>query len=100
MMFSMMRQARLAISQHHEHETYRPTNDHGAVASRNRRRTRQARNEMTRVYEKRCPHCSGDVLFALRLEGPSLKCLQCTRSIDKAQARLMLSHSIQRTAAA
>jgi len=53
---------------------------------------------MTKVYEKRCPHCSGDVLFALRLEGPSLKCLQCTRSIDKAQARSMLSNSIPQAA--
>ena len=53
---------------------------------------------MTRVYEKRCPHCGGDVLFALRLEGPSLKCLQCTRFIDRTQARMMLSNSIERAA--
>ena len=54
--------------------------------------------EMTKVYEKRCPHCSGDLLFAMRLEGPTLKCLQCTRFIDRAQARLMLNHQVERAA--
>lgn len=52
-----------------------------------------------RVFEKRCPTCGGDLLFALRLEGPSLKCIQCTRAISADQARdLLQNHSIERAA--
>ncbi len=50
------------------------------------------------IYEKRCPHCGGDLLFAIRLEGPSLKCLQCTRQVDQRQARQLLT-AMERPAA-
>ncbi len=53
---------------------------------------------MTTIYEKRCPHCQGDIVFAIRLEGPSLKCLQCTRHISRLQARELLTEMV-RTAA-
>ena len=54
---------------------------------------------MTIIYEKRCPHCEGDILFAIRLEGPTLKCLQCTRLIDRQRARELLSRRVEQPAA-
>ena len=54
---------------------------------------------MTIIYEKRCPHCAGDIIFAISLEGPSLKCLQCTRHIDRHQARELLTRTMERPAA-
>lgn len=45
---------------------------------------------MTRVFERTCPQCQGDLLFANRLEGATLQCLQCKRSVSPAMAREML----------
>ncbi len=64
-----------------------------------RKNERYPQNTMTIIYEKRCPHCQGDILFAVRLEGPTLKCLQCTRLIDRQQAREMLTRRIEQPAA-
>ena len=62
-----------------------------SVVLRNQASTNENNEEvMTIIYEKRCPHCQGDIVFSMRLEGPSLKCLQCTRMIDRYQAREML----------
>ena len=52
-----------------------------------------------KVFERRCPSCNGDLLFALRLDGPSLRCLHCSRDIDSEQARLLLQNSVDRVAA-
>lgn len=60
---------------------------------------RQTATGMTIIYEKRCPHCQGDIMFANRLDGPSLKCLQCTRNIDRHQARELLSQRVEQPAA-
>ena len=56
---------------------------------------RYSETSMSIIYEKRCPHCQGDILFAIRLEGPTLKCMQCTRLIDRHQARELLTRMEQ-----
>ena len=46
--------------------------------------------KQTAIFPRRCPVCQGDVQFGRGLDGIMLKCIQCTRTINPAQAREIL----------
>ena len=44
------------------------------------------------IFPRQCPTCQGDVQFGRGLDGVTLKCIQCTRTISPAQARDILAN--------
>ncbi len=43
------------------------------------------------IFPGRCPKCEGDLQFGRGLDGPRLKCLQCTRVVTPNQALTILT---------
>ena len=60
-----------------------------------RSRTRERR--MMMVWPKACPHCHGDLIRDLDLDGPYVGCIQCGRALNESQERTLLGLSITRS---
>ncbi len=58
-------------------------------------RTRERR--MMMVWPKACPHCHGDLIRDLDLDGPYVGCIQCGRALNESQERTLLGLSTTRS---
>ena len=45
----------------------------------------------SKLFSNSCPVCEGDLQFDVGLDGKTLKCVQCSRSITRRQAAEMLA---------
>lgn len=43
------------------------------------------------LFNNSCPVCEGDLQFSNGLDGPALKCIQCSRTVSREWAAEMLA---------
>jgi hypothetical protein len=58
--------------------------------------SRTDERRMTMVWPKACPHCHGDLIRDLDLDGPYVGCIQCGRALSESQERTLLGLSTVR----
>jgi hypothetical protein len=58
---------------------------------------RSGERRMMMVWPKACPHCHGDLIRDLDLDGPYVGCIQCGRALNESQERTLLGLSITRS---
>jgi len=54
------------------------------------RRNGTDERRMTMLWPKACPHCHGDLIRDLDLDGPYVGCIQCGRALSQSQERMLL----------